>query len=316
MICLRARFDSRMTGAIKGGLRAGARGGAGPAEEKIMKADAASFDDELDELEDFDEEDGEEERGLSGLVVLLMGVVMLGALASVVWIAYQFGLKDGAQREAGTPYVTADPEPLKIENQVAGEAGTAREVYDAVSGAGTEPVEVLAEGPEEPVIRNPADPIGAIVSGETAGLADDAVADRIAELAREDEAQARQPPAQAAQPAAEPKAENKPAVTPATPANAVKPAPVAPAGDAQSGTHLVQVGAFRSEGEADGQWSKMQGKLGAFLDGKAKDVEVADLGAKGVYYRLRVGPFASADAAKTWCAGLKERGTDCLIKAK
>lgn len=278
-------------------------------------AKAAAFDDEIDELEDFDdEEEGEDERGLSGLVVLLMGIVMLGALASVVWIAYQFGLKDGGQRDAGTPYVTADPEPLKIENEVAGAAGAAREVYDAVSGAPNEPVEVIAAGPEEPVIRNPEDPISAIVSGETTGLADDAVADRIAELAREDEALTKQPPAETAQPAA-PKPEPKPAIT-TTPANAVKPAPVAAAGDALSGTHLVQVGAFRSQGEADGQWTKMQGKLGGFLDGKAKDVEVADLGAKGVYYRLRVGPFASADDAKTYCAGLKERGTDCLIKAK
>jgi cell division septation protein DedD len=279
-------------------------------------AKAAAFDDEIDELEDFEDEDGEDDRGPSGLLVLLMGVVMISALASVVWIAYEFGRKDGAQREAGTPYVTADPEPLKIENEVAGDAASAREVYDAVSGAAAEPVEVLAAGPEEPIERNPADPIGAIAAGETAGLADDAVADRIAELAREDEALAKQPPATTAPPAAEPKVEQKPAVTPTTPASAVQATPAATAGDALSGTHLVQVGAFRSQGEADGQWSKMQGKLGSFLDGKAKDVEVADLGAKGTYYRLRVGPFASADAAKTWCAGLKERGTDCLIKAK
>lgn len=282
------------------------------------KADA--FDDEIDELEDFDDEDGEDERGLSGLVVLLMGVVMLGALASVVWIAYQYGLKDGERRVAGTPYVTADPEPLKIENQVADAAGAGREVYDAVSGAASEPVEVIAAGPEEPVERNPADPIGAIVAGDTAGLADDAVADRIAALAREDEALAKEAAPVAAPPKAEPKVEPKvepkPATTP-TPASVAKPAPVAAAsGDALAGSHVVQVGAFRSQGEADGQWTKMQGKLGAFLDGKAKDVEVADLGAKGVYYRLRVGPFASADEAKTWCAGLRERGTDCLIKAK
>ncbi|MFN3960139.1 MAG: SPOR domain-containing protein [Parvularculaceae bacterium] len=278
------------------------------------KADA--FDDEIDELEDFDEGDGEDERGLSGLVVLLMGVVMLGALASVVWIAYQYGLKDGEQRVAGTPYVTADPEPLKIENQVAGAAGAGREVYDAVSGAASEPVEVIAAGPEEPVVRNPADPIGAIVAGDTVGLADDAVADRIAALAREDEALAKEPAPVAAPPKAEPKVEPKPATTP-TPASVAKPAPAAAAsGDALAGSHVVQVGAFRSQGEADGQWTKLQGKLGAFFDGKAKDVEVADLGAKGVYYRLRVGPFASADEAKTWCAGLKERGTDCLIKAK
>jgi cell division protein FtsN len=279
----------------------------------MSTAKAAAFDDEIDELEDFDDEEGEDERGLSGLVVLLMGIVMLGALASVVWIAYQYGVRTGEERN-GAPYVTADPEPLKIENQVADAAGAAdREVYDAVTGTETEPVETIAAGPEEPVERNPADPIGAIVAQENPGLADDAVADRIAELAKADEA-AKADPA----PVAAPKTEPKPATTP-TPANVTKPdpAPVAAASaSALSGSHLVQVGAFRSQGEADGQWLKMQGKLGAFLDGKGKDVEVADLGAKGTYYRLRIGPFASADDAKTYCAGLKERGTDCLIKAK
>jgi cell division protein FtsN len=78
----------------------------------------------------------------------------------------------------------------------------------------------------------------------------------------------------------------------------------------------VQIGAFKSQEEADGQWAKLQGKLGGYLDGKSNDVERADLGDKGVYYRLRVGPFASSGDAKTYCAGLKERGTDCLIKAK
>jgi cell division septation protein DedD len=280
-------------------------------------AKAAAFDDEIDELEDFDDEEGEDERGLSGLVVLLMGIVMLGALASVVWIAYQYGVRTGEER-GGAPYVTAEPEPLKIENQIAEAAGAAdREVYDAVAGAENEPVEVIASGPEEPVARTTVDPIGAIAAGETAGLADDAVADRIAELARADEA-ARQPEPVAEAPKTEPRTEPKPA-TPATPVNVAKPAPApasAAGGDALSGSHLVQVGAFRSQAEADGQWAKMQGKLGAFLDGKGKDVEVADLGAKGTYYRLRVGPFASADEAKTYCAGLKERGTDCLIKAK
>ena len=48
---------------------------------------------EYDEYEDDEEEDEDEEGGLSGLVVLLMGVVMLGAFASVVWIAYQQGTK-------------------------------------------------------------------------------------------------------------------------------------------------------------------------------------------------------------------------------
>lgn len=279
-------------------------------------AKAAAFDDEIDELEDFDDEDGEDERGLSGLVVLLMGIVMLGALASVVWIAYQYGVRTGEQRN-GAPYVTADPEPIKIENQVAGAADASdREVYDAVTGTETEPVEVIAAGPEKPVVRDNADPIGAIAAGESA--ADDAVADRIAELARADEAFAKEPPVVVEAPKADPKPATAatPASVTAKPASTPAPAVAAAGGDALSGSHLVQVGAFRSQAEADGQWAKMQAKMGPFLDGKGNDVEVADLGAKGTYYRLRIGPFASADDAKTYCAGLKERGADCLIKVK
>jgi cell division septation protein DedD len=282
-----------------------------------MKADAVSFDDELDELEDFDEEDIEEERGLSGLVVLLLGVVMIGAFASVVLFAYQQGLRNG-QAQGGAPYVQADPEPLKIENTVADAASDSDlTVYDRLGGDDSDPVEVIAEGPEEPVARGSEDPITAIAAqaGATTGLADDAVADRIAELAKADEALTATP---AKPDASATKAEPKPATAPtaASTSPVAEPARQATGAGALSGTHLVQIGAFRSEAEADAQWSRLTGKLGSFVDGKAPDIERADLGDKGVYYRLRIGPFASADDAKTYCGGLKERGTDCLIKAK
>lgn len=286
-----------------------------------MKADAVSFDDELDELEEFDDDEGDEERGLSGLVVLLMGVVMLGALASVVWIAYKQGVRNG-QTQGGTPYVSADPEPLKIENTVADAAnGGDLAVYDRLGGENTDPVEVIAEGPEEPVTRATEDPIGSIAAkvGNTVGIADDAVGDRIAALAKADEALTSEKAPETTPPAA--KAEPKPATAPTTAstgatAPAKSPTPAYSSSGALDGSHLVQIGAFRSEAEADGQWSRLKSKLGSYLDGKADDVERADLGDKGVYYRLRIGPFSSADDAKSYCAGLKERGTDCLIKAK
>ncbi len=289
-----------------------------------MKSEAASFDDEIEELDELDSDEGEEERGLSGLVVLLMGVVMLGALASVVWIAYKQGIRNG-QDANNAPYVTADPaEPLKIENKVADAAnGDGLEVYDKVGGGDSNPVEVIAKGPEEPVARSSDDPIGAIASGAENGasVAEDAVADRIAALAREDQAgNAGATPAPAAEapkveaPATKPEAQPATAPTPA--AATAKPTVSYRTGGALAGSHLVQIGAFKSEAEADGQWTKLTGKLGAYLDGKSNDVERADLGAKGVFYRLRIGPFATADEAKTYCAGLKERGTDCLIKAK
>ncbi len=280
-------------------------------------AEAESYEDEYEEYDEFDDEE-DSERGLSGLVVLLMGVVMLGAFASVVWIAYQQGIKtanaDGAR--ATPPYVAADPEPLKIENQTAGAAaGNDREVYDSLDGNTGDPVEVLAQGPEEPVTRESADPIGDIASQTAAapGVTEDAVADRIATLAAEDETLAEQP----AQSEPAVPAPSRPATAPTQTAAAKPAAPAASAGaGALSGTHVVQVGAVGSDAEAATMWSRMEGKLGDYLSGKSMDVEVADLGAKGVFHRVRIGPFASRDEAATYCEGLKSRGQDCLVKAK
>jgi cell division septation protein DedD len=302
-----------------------------------MKDETANFDDDFDDVDEVDGEDGD--RGVSGLVVLLMGAVMFGAVASVVWIAYQHGVKTGA-RGTDAPFVTADPEPLKIENQVATETdGMERQVYDRFEGANGEPVEVIAQGPEEPVNRSSYDPIGDIASEAAPAASDDAVADRIAALAAEDAAlnsAAKAPAAASATPVKEePKAEpTLPArseprtATPPTPAStgAADTQAVATPRElptvsyrnegAASGSHLVQVGAFRSEAEATAQWNSLQKKLGELATGKSDDIERADLGSKGVYYRLRIGPFASKAEATDYCSELKQRGTDCLIKAR
>ncbi len=82
------------------------------------------------------------------------------------------------------------------------------------------------------------------------------------------------------------------------------------------GTHVVQVGAFRSEGEADVFWNRLQDRFGGFLDGKGKDIERADLGSRGTFYRLRIAGFSSKDSASSYCEGLKARNQDCLVKAR
>lgn len=274
-----------------------------------MNAQSETFEDEYEEYDEF--EDEEADRGLSGLVVLLMGVVMLGAFASIVWIAYQQGIKTGAANDV--PTVVADPDPVKIENQDVADAAAAAErpVYDQFDGAATDGVEVLTEGPEEPVARDAEDPIAAIAS-ETQGddVVDDAVADRIEQLAAADAALEETAP--------EPEPATTQATVPPTPASTTvaEPPSTTTTVRASAGTHLVQVGAFRSDEEANAMWDRLEGKLGNYLDGKAPDIERADLGDKGVFYRLRIGPFTSSDAAKTYCEGLKSRGQDCLVKAK
>lgn len=287
---------------------------------------AEAFEDEYEEYDEFDDED-DKEPGLSGLVVLLMGVVMLGAIASVVWIAYQHGVRTGAAEGplAGAPYVTADPEPLKIESQQAqAAAGNRRQVYDRLDGERGDQVEVLAQGPEEPVRRQSADPIADIAAqtAAAAGAEDDEVADRIRQLAAADEAVSNQEiVTQPAIPAQTRPTQTAPAQTGTQTSAQTAPTRPSPAAatagaGALSGTHLVQVGAVGSDQEAAQIWSRLQARHGDYLAGKSMDVEVADLGARGVFHRVRIGPFSSNDEARTYCEGLKSRGQDCLVRAK
>jgi len=45
-------------------------------------------------------------------------------------------------------------------------------------------------------------------------------------------------------------------------------------------------------------------------------VQKADLGAKGVWYRLRIGPIVDKTAAAKLCGQLKSQGhPDCLVMA-
>jgi cell division septation protein DedD len=268
-----------------------------------------SFEEEYEEYDEFDEEDNE--RGLSGLVVLLMGVVMLGAFASVVMIAYQQGIKSGNAGAAAPPTIAADPDPVKIENDtIEAAAGNDRAVYDQFDSAAP-PAEVLAEAPEEPLAREGV----ADAPAADPNVVDDAVADRIASLAAADAASEAAATADSGPPVTAPTPANSQTAPAPSPAPAPAAATVA-AGDALSGSHLVQVGAFKSEAEAAGNWTRLQGRLGDYLDGKSQDVERADLGDKGVFYRLRIGPFASSGDAKTYCEGLKSRGADCIVRAK
>lgn len=94
--------------------------------------------------------------------------------------------------------------------------------------------------------------------------------------------------------------------------SAVSPATEAAPVDALSGTHLVQVGSFRSEDEATADWRRIERRFPGLLAGKARHVAFADLGERGIFYRLRIGPFASGEDARAHCQSLKDGGQDCL----
>lgn len=92
---------------------------------------------------------------------------------------------------------------------------------------------------------------------------------------------------------------------PAAKEEAAAPKPVS----SDTGKYKVQLGAYGSEKEAVAAFSRMQKKF-SILSGRDPIVVRADLGAKGVFYRLRVGGFADAAEAKKFCGGLK--GQACI----
>ncbi len=81
---------------------------------------------------------------------------------------------------------------------------------------------------------------------------------------------------------------------------------------ASGGAFAVQLGAYRSQAEAEEQWVKMHLKQKELSDKKPMIVK-ADLGSKGVYYRLRVSGLASASDARTLCHALSSKGQACIL---
>jgi len=88
----------------------------------------------------------------------------------------------------------------------------------------------------------------------------------------------------------------------------------APAAPAAGGGYAVQVTSQRSEAEAQTAFRMLQAKFPHQLGGHAPMVRRADLGAKGVYYRALVGPFASMEQAAGLCSSLKAAGGNCIIQ--
>lgn len=111
-----------------------------------------------------------------------------------------------------------------------------------------------------------------------------------------------------AEPAAETKMEKPPRLASLPPAE-----PVAPqASAAAKGKYRIQLGAFRAEGDASKAWSDMQARhpILAPLDHR---IEEADLGDKGVFFRLQAGSFKTRAEARAYCERLKAKRLDCLV---
>lgn len=97
-----------------------------------------------------------------------------------------------------------------------------------------------------------------------------------------------------------------PTPTPATPPVAATVAP-----KPTTGTVRVQVAAVDAEGKAASEWARLQRKFPELAGLPMRTVR-ADLGAKGVFYRIQGGPVDEA-RAKQICAALAAQGSGCVL---
>ena len=89
--------------------------------------------------------------------------------------------------------------------------------------------------------------------------------------------------------------------------------PQLPAGQA---AEYLQIGAYPTQQMAERafrQFRAAHGDLAALL---LPDIKRAELGEKGTWYRLRVGPFAGKGAATAICDKMKSEGVTCLLAAR
>lgn len=110
-----------------------------------------------------------------------------------------------------------------------------------------------------------------------------------------------------------------PAAEQAAPAPVEDQAPAAPAKaqkPVSGGAYVVQISALRDEKSAKAAWSHLGKRFPAVLGGHALDIEKAELGEKGTYYRVRAAGFTSKAAAQSACAKLKAGGQDCMVKKR
>src|SRR5579884_1253672 len=217
---------------------------------------------------------------LSSALVLLV----MAAFAGGVWFAHVSGGRRGGDGSGDIPLLRADPHPFKVKPAAPG-GMVIPDQNMLVYGERHDTVEHLLPPPEAPMPR-PAPPPPAPPRAAPA------------------------PQAPAAAPAAVPATAPPPAPAAAMPAAAAKPA----AATAQGGGVRLQLGAVRSPQEARREWQRLKHDNADLLGDVAGFAVRADLGAKGIYYRIETAPFADPAAAARVCAALKRRGSECILE--
>jgi cell division protein FtsN len=275
----------------------------------------------------------EEEEDVEGSrlpLLIVLALLVLAMFAGFVWLAYSEGVVRGRSE---IPVVTAEAGPARVAPANPGGAAapykgfkiyeqpappdedtaqdvsprTPAEAKAAPAPAASKPTAIAAAPVPKPA------PVAKTQAPPTK-VAEAAPAPKPTPAAKTPFAPAPAPKAAAAAPA-QPSAPLAPAT--AAPKQLAANAPPAPAPVAQapaaSGAYVLQIGAYKSQAEADGAWNAYKTKHAALLAGYSPNVAQADLGDKGTWYRLRIAGFSSKDVASALCDRLKADGGGCFL---
>ena len=285
-------------------------------------------------------EEDEDVEGSRLPLLIVLALLVLAMFAGFVWLAYSEGVARG---RGETPVITAEAGPARVAPQNAG--GTAEpykgfKIYEQPAPPDDDTAQSAApvqNPPSPPPATKPAlteptpAPVAPVKAAAPAAPAPAAPVKVAAAPAKPVPAmKPSQLPAQPAAPigpaTAPPRALGATPAPAAAPA-AAKPAPAAPvvakavlaatppaaSAPAGSGSFVLQIGAYKSQADADTAWTTYKTKHASLLSGYSPDVRQADLGEKGIWYRLRITGFPSKDVASALCDRLKADGGGCFL---
>jgi cell division septation protein DedD len=272
-------------------------------------------------------------RNLGWLKLAIVLCVVVGG-GYVVW--HKWGADMVAPTGDEIPTISAAEGPFKIRPETPGGQDIPNrdmDVYDLLEKGKAEPAkgkaESLAPRPEQPLPPPPPKSVQAEISEEGSpqmtvepGEDDDDTA--MVEVPDAPKADA---PRQVATPSVVPptpakptpeqvRAAQKPAAPPAPSAGksddqvAAVPAPTQPIG---AKAYKIQLSAVRSDAAARTEWDKMKKAHPSVLGRLTLNVEKANLGQKGIYYRIQAGPFADRAAADAACQELTKKKAPCIV---
>ncbi len=84
---------------------------------------------------------------------------------------------------------------------------------------------------------------------------------------------------------------------------------------APTGSWVVQMMASNNKKATEAAWTGLVKKYNV-LQGQSHEIETADLGSKGTFYRLLAGAFSDRKDADRLCGDIKALGGTCLVKKK